>query len=447
MKSSGPNAVGIEQPRLERSIFNAEIQAAVKAELEMIVAGPSFAHSNRCKRFLKYVVFQTLSGHGGELKERTIGVNVFDRANDYDTGEDSVVRVTSNEVRKRIGQFYRESHIDHPIQIELPRGTYVPEFRICATRRSNDILEVLERENGHAKASLVVKTDSTTTENSDGNVNGQGPVAITEVPRAGRSHRLWAVLLLLLVFLVTVTIAIGLWRSHSRTDFPQVWNAFQSSKVPVLICLGAHDIPVPKEESSSDTDSFNHLVLHREMIPVDDATVITAMASLLGKRGIPFRVAAADQVSLTELRRQPVILIGAADNKWTQRVTQALRYRIKVTYPGSSRDPIASIIDSKQPAGASWTTDFSIPMSAWKSDYGIVARIDDSTTGVPMLVDAGLGNDGSLAASELITSGVIAAHLSNEPQCRGKSNFEAVVETKVIDTRPGPPHVLRLFCW
>ena len=65
-------------------------------------------------------------------------------------------------------------------------------------------------------------------------------------------------------------------------------------------------------------------------------------------------------------------------------------------------------------------------MSQWKNDYAIVARLDDTTTGVPVLIEAGLGNDGSLAASESIISGALMARVANEPQCRGKSNFEAV---------------------
>jgi hypothetical protein len=424
-----------------------DIQTAIRAELEMMLSAPAFAQSNRCKRFLNYVVTQTLSGHAGELKERMIGISVFDRPNDYDTGGDSIVRVTSNEVRKRIGQFYRESQTAHPIQIELPRGSYVPEFRICATPRSSGATEVSERETGVDEVSLVSETRSATVKKSDGTVSGKNLVVTTGVARTGHSHRFKAVLALPIVFLVSAGVVMGVWRERAKPQFPHLWDAFQSSKVPVLICLGAHDIPIPKEALSSNPESFRSLVLHRETIPVDDVTVIASMASSLGKQGIPFRVTAADQVSLTDLRRQPVILIGAADNLWTQRLTQDLRYRIEVMPAGSTTPRIASIVDSKQPANASWAIDYSIPMTSWKSDYAIVARMNDSITGVSVLIDAGLGNDGSIAASELISSGSLATSLAAEPSCNGKSNFEAVVETNIIDTRPGPPHILRLTCW
>jgi hypothetical protein len=238
-----------------------------------------------------------------------------------------------------------------------------------------------------------------------------------------------------------------IWMSRSEEKYPDMWGSFQRAKTPVLICLGAHDIPVVPDGSPGGPDSFYNQVLHKSMIPVDDASVITAMASLLGKQGIPFRVAGADQTSLSDLRRQPVILIGAADNKWTLRLTQDLRYRVEFTPPAPNQKAVAYIVDSKQPAATPWTTDFSVPMSAWKGDYAIVARMDDPITGVPVLIDAGLGNDGSLAASELITSGALKSNLQAEPSCRDKNNFEAVIETNMIDERPGPSHVLRLQCW
>lgn len=85
-----------------------EIQSAIKAELDAMLKAPIFAQSGRCKRFLSHVILETLSGNAADLKERTIGINVFNRANDYETGDDSIVRVTANEVRKRLSQFYGE---------------------------------------------------------------------------------------------------------------------------------------------------------------------------------------------------------------------------------------------------------------------------------------------------------------------------------------------------
>lgn len=437
---------GIEEHKPESSIFTAEIQAAVKAELESILAAPAFAQSNRCKRFLSFVVQQTLSGHASALKERTIGISVFERKSDYDTGDDSIVRVTSNEVRKRIGQFYRESRIAHPIQIDLARGSYVPEFIIRPMRLESGVAEItaFHRSNGESTTgdnSSALEAHSASLDQIDESASVQPQIAPTELPRRTRSRQLLVFFAISVLLLVSGTATVGVWRSRAKNDIPQIWDSFQRSSVPVLIVLGTHNLSGPNVASSPETDNFTDQVLHKEIIPVDDVTVIAAMASQLGKKGVSFRVVGAGQTSLTDLRRQPIILIGAADNKWTLRLSQDLRYRIQDV------PPVASILDSEQPASTPWRFNFSVPIDEWKNDYGIVARVDDPTTGIPMLIDAGLGNDGSLAASEVLTSGQLTKELAAEPHCRRKSNFEAVIETEIIDAKPGPPHILRLSCW
>jgi hypothetical protein len=437
--------------------FGVEIQAAARAELDLMLKTPMFAQSNRCKSFLSYVVFETLAGHASQLKERTIGINVFGRANDYDTGETSIVRVTANEVCKRIDQYYRESETVHSIQIELPRGSYVPEFKVQPLRRRSaaEEPEILNDSSDQVITSVDIPEPQVPDHTHPAALNlGTRVEHTSEVPpppsrRPDRKPLVYfAALILVLAFAAAI---LGVWgfRAPNRTG-PQVWEAFSHSNVPVLLCIDAHDLHLPNEASSPDGQSFVDLVLHRQIISLDDAAVLSSIAAVLGKKGIPFRVVGAAQTSLTEFRRQPVILIGAIDNKWTIRLTQNLRYRIKVANTpgsGSNKQPVASIVDSEYPKNTAWTVDLSVPYGAWKSDYAIVARMDDSTTGVPVLIEAGLGNDGSLAASELIASGALVPALANEPLCKSKSNFEAVIKTDIIDTRPGPPHILRINCW
>ncbi|HLJ77374.1 MAG TPA: hypothetical protein VKT75_08170 [Acidobacteriaceae bacterium] len=437
-----PQGSGLEHPP-----FSAEFQNAVKAELDAMLKAPIFAQSNRCKRFLSYVVLQTLSGNASELKERTIGISVFDRTNDYDTGDDSIVRVTANEVRKRLGQFYRESALPHPIQIELPRGSYVPEFRIQPSRHAHKPVEIAspERAAADSRASVVA---------------GQPPPLPVPLeigaglPDVAPSRRItprhlpaYSIVALLLAAAVAV---VGVWRQSESRNVPDLWGAFLHANLPVLVCIDTHDLAALSPEPPADRQIFVNLVLRRQSISLDDAAILSSMASELGRRGVPFRVVGADQTTLADLRRQPVILIGAIDNQWTLLLTQTLPYRIEVANPpgsGGDQQPIASIVESARPAGARWVTDFSVPFPAWKSDYGVVARVDDPTTGVPVMIEAGLGNNGTVAANEWITSGALAKDLKQQPSCRNKANFEAVIETQMIDTKSGPPHILRLTCW
>jgi hypothetical protein len=56
-----------------------------------VLASPQFCNSKRYPALLRYVVEQTLLGHGDEIKERTVGIDVFGRTPDYDTNLDTIV--------------------------------------------------------------------------------------------------------------------------------------------------------------------------------------------------------------------------------------------------------------------------------------------------------------------------------------------------------------------
>src|ERR1700676_4204597 len=106
---------------------------AVREALTRVLASTEFRTSKRSQEFLRYVVEHTLNGQSDLLKERTIGIEVFGRSTDYEPGEDATVRVKAGEVRKRLGLYYAEQGARDPLRIELPAGTYVPEFRLCET--------------------------------------------------------------------------------------------------------------------------------------------------------------------------------------------------------------------------------------------------------------------------------------------------------------------------
>ena len=429
----------------EAGPFGADFQGAVRAELEAMLVTPIFVQSGRCKRFLNYIVEQTLSGHAGQLKERTIGINVFERANDYDTGDDSIVRVTANEVRKRIGQFYQEFPQAHLVQIDLPRGSYVPEFRIQPSRHGVSAGAV---EPEPVSASDAIHLDPNAARIAVPTTGEERFVDVIKPERQALRRR--TLYTILFVLIAASFAAFWIWRGTDANTGPDLWAAFVHAKVPVLVCIDTHNLQPLAPDQFPDRDRFVNLVLRRQIISLDDAAILSSMASELGKKGIPFRVVGAELTSLEDLRRQPVILIGAIDNRWTLRLTQNLRYRIEVANPpgsGSAKEPIASIVDSQNPGKNAWVTDLSVPFTQWTSDYSIIARMDDPTTGVPVLIEAGLGNDGTVAASELLNSGAMEKILAGDATCRGKANFEAVVGTEIIDMKSGPAHVLRLNCW
>src|SRR5438034_7179246 len=113
----------------ETTGLNQPQEQAVRMELNRLLESAAFRTSKRCREFLEYIVQHTINGPSGALKERSIGVEVFRLPKDFDTGQHTVVRVTANEVRKKLAQQYlAENGTYHPIRIDLPPGSYSTVF-------------------------------------------------------------------------------------------------------------------------------------------------------------------------------------------------------------------------------------------------------------------------------------------------------------------------------
>ena len=61
-----------------------------------------FAQSGRLRKFLRFVVEETLAGRAGALKEYTIGIDVFERDESFDPQTSSIVRVEASRLRGKL---------------------------------------------------------------------------------------------------------------------------------------------------------------------------------------------------------------------------------------------------------------------------------------------------------------------------------------------------------
>ncbi|HZT38571.1 MAG TPA: malectin domain-containing carbohydrate-binding protein [Bryobacteraceae bacterium] len=105
-------------------------QKAVREELRRVLDSAAFRNSKRCREFLEYIVEHTISGATATLKERSIGIELFHRPPDFDTSQHTIVRVTANEVRKKLAQYYlAQNPCCGAVRIELPPGSYSAEFK------------------------------------------------------------------------------------------------------------------------------------------------------------------------------------------------------------------------------------------------------------------------------------------------------------------------------
>jgi TolB-like protein/Tfp pilus assembly protein PilF len=94
-----------------------------------MIDDPALAMSERDRRFLRYVVSETLAGRGERIKAYSIATEVFGRGRDFDAQNDPVVRVEAGRLRRALELYYLLAGRDDPVQIDMPKGGYKPIFR------------------------------------------------------------------------------------------------------------------------------------------------------------------------------------------------------------------------------------------------------------------------------------------------------------------------------
>lgn len=405
----------------------------IREQLERLLSHPLFANSKRYPALLAYTVEQTLLGNAGELKERSIAVEVFGRAPSYDANADPVVRITAGEVRKRLTQYYYDSGHRGEMVIELPIGSYVPVFRGP------------ERPTSEPEPAALLSEPAA---DSDA---PSGPVA-----PADRTRLRWMYGGALVLVAVA---AVAGWFAGRRyheappppSNIDRFWEPVTTSLNPTTFCLGepaknlnlnaldSYDAPVVTNSQPEQLYVRLHYSGH---LALADVITLTRTVATLASRHKTFRVVPASEASFGQLREGPVVLIGAFDNIWTLRVTQKLRFGFE------SKEGEALLVDRKSQKETTWATAWDLPYQKLSKDYAIVARIHDATTGQPVIIAAGISEEGTEAAGEILYNPVyLDSLLAKAPGNWDQMNMEAVIETQVIEGHPGPPTILAVETW
>lgn len=421
---------------------------AILRELHEILASPHFCNSKRYPALLRYVVENTLAGKSELLKERTIGVEVFDRPPTYDTGTDTVVRYTAGEVRKRLLLYYSEHGRNSSIHISLPAGSYIPEFLY-----------------GHIEPEETGESTSNGTTLISG-VGGladlaeDAPNAVSASQSAHAGHtshsivetgedaslpfgRRKAVIRLMLWLTLAAIVALGLFVGlrwiigpvQPQTALNEFWAPVLSDQRTVSICTGAS---VFSQSNFSGVATAGKDIDY-PFVSMQIASSIVQLTGLLERSGATLRLESSATTPLTDLREHSVVLLGGYNNQWTMRLSEPLRFHL---VPGADE----VIVDRMQPQ-AHWSRDSSLPYSS-ADDYALLARFRDATTDSWVVVLAGLGRNGTEAAAQFATSPHYMQLLRNQ---MGKNfsnhNVEVVLKVNVVDGKTGAPSILAVHVW
>ncbi len=103
-------------------------QTKLRAQVERLAASAEFARADRMVQFLRYVVEKTLDGDTAALRERQIGIEVFERSPDWDPKLDNIVRSEARRLRGKLEAYAASNDPDETVRITMPTGGYGVRF-------------------------------------------------------------------------------------------------------------------------------------------------------------------------------------------------------------------------------------------------------------------------------------------------------------------------------
>jgi hypothetical protein len=428
-----------ETENLPRPIdVRSDESARVVEELDRILASKFFRNAGRSRQFLEYVVRRKLEGHAEQLKERTIGAELFQRAPGYATGDDPVVRVQAGEVRRRLEQYYQSLDCQPEIRIELHPGSYSPDFH----RTSGDSVPETSAEDSAPPAQLRGLT-------------------IRYVP--------WVLAGALLILILGAAWLYVHSRSTADSTSAQTkfWAPAFATPEPVLICLAKPIVYRPNLELYSryskthpgtfqtEIERYNQVLplnandqvrwgdfmaYHDYGVAVGDVYAAVRVSSLLGQIGKPSQVRIGANYSFEDLSNSPSVIVGAYNNKWTLQIMRGMHF----SFLESNGD---FTIREQVPGGRLWRSNVSQSHQTG-DDYAIVARLLDSKTGQFTVVAAGITGSGTQAAGDFISnSEFLERGLQSVASNWQHKDVEIVLKTTLTDSVAGPPQVIASYVW
>lgn len=370
----------------------------VREELQRVLASREFQSSKLCQSFLRYVVESRLKGHDDTLKERTIGIDVFGKPASYDPSEDAGVRVKAGEVRKRLRSFYSSQPTQSSVVIELPPGTYVPEFRV--------------------------------------------PESKAPTRPAGKWSFGWRGFAAAIIVTTIITAAV-VWL-HPRpqvTALDRFWAPLLQGHSPVFVCTAP--VPVYSDmrnlSGSPPARREDFVLVPNRFVAVSDINSVLQIADMFNRMGKRYRLSIGNDASFRDMRLAPSVLVGFSYTQWHE-IGEHFRYSIDL-----SRRPFGVLKDNEP---TNWTIRTHPDDPDLNEDYAIVSRVLYPGTNNFIVEITGISQYGTEAAADLVSNPSLFGEALNKlPAGWEQKNVQIVLHVEVVSGYPSVPTVVATHVW
>jgi len=317
-----------------QSLSERPLTAEQKRELlQRVLHSPLFSRCSALRAFLNYVTENAIAGNLDLIKEQSIGSAALGRGVGYDPTADNIVRVRAHELRQKLEKHFETVGAHEPVIISVPRGTYIPEFRV----RSVDAPST---------------TDSGTVDTSADVANGAGLSKFETLgsvaAEAGSGQRLWRYLPWVFTSLMAVALAVSLLHNSNSGAPPSVKGAkaqqavrdfwgplFAEPNRDVLAIsadsgfalwqnlsnqdLNLADYLARKDLQLSPPDPFMRELAARRLTSPADVVVTARISGLSQAFGGHLVSEYARNVNLQQFRRANAVVIGSRrSNPWAE---------------------------------------------------------------------------------------------------------------------------------
>ncbi len=393
--------------------------------LEAVVNSQVFARSAQLRSLLRYICEREIEGHPEQLTEYQIAVNVLGRSKDYNLSDDSAVRNRAYELRQRLEKFYQQEQPSAKVRIEIPRGSYVPQF----LRRHAPPLPPAA---SNPRESAFVQT---------------------ERKLSRRPLPIWIVAALAIsTGVLGLAIGLGLNRPQVAGIVRDAWGPLAEAGRDLTICVATnlHMIVRPHIEPqrlrfaapAEIRDVYGSVRPLEPGVPLfmEPAQLSVPLAEMIGvtqlcnvrvKFGGAYQILPESEAPVSALRGRDAFLIGSGTN--SQAATILLR-NLPFTIDYTSNDQFA-VFDRRKQSGKQAVfvcQPFREPVAAIQ--YGLISVISGtSSSGKPTrtVVLSGVGSASIQAAVEFFCSPLRLGDMKRLFEAEGGKGFPAIYQIVV----------------
>ena len=418
-------------------------------ELEKLLQSRTLQGSESLRAFLRFVVLKSVENQNSPLKEYVIATEVFGRSSDYDSRNDSTVRVQAGRLRSKLQEYYAGEGKEDRVVIDLPKGHYAPVFSSVVPSNGS----------GVAVADLPAASSS---------VDSSG----TRVPWLKLTAAGLAILCFALSILVfnyrsearrlkespvsrasdsgDVQAAAPLWDDLLRAPQPVLVafsnTLFQGTAETGMKLLKPLDSPgrsfgtANNAQSSGGIEEQNNVVTDH-YTGIGEVMGVYSLADFFLKTGHPFRVKRSLLLTWDDVKTENLVVLGSpAENLLLRDLPQDQDFVFRLL-KNDKQETIFGIANTKPGAGeqpAYFAKQEGLSRSQISEDYAVISMLNGLNENYRLLILAGITTFGTQAAAEYVTKPEyvkdLISHLST-PSGQGAPKlppyFQILIRVKV----------------